>query len=101
MNAAGLVASTYQQYAEEDFEMFFVVSQDSFFAPSDVNHCNVVRNSFGLTMPVLMDPQGIITNQIGIPANTKYVVMGEGNEIVFRGPNPQDMHNAIDALLAE
>ncbi len=52
-------------------------------------------------MPVLIDPNESITVEFGIPANTKHLVMGEGNEIVFRGPNPEDMHDAIQGLLAD
>jgi hypothetical protein len=101
VNAAGLVENDYQQYEGQDFEMYFIVSQDQFFFPAGADRCLILRNALGLTMPVLIDPQEVITNQMGIPANTKYIVMGEGNEIVFRGPNPQDMHNAIQDLLAE
>jgi len=101
VEAAGQVENTYQQYAGEEFEAYFIASQDFFFFPSTANRCSVLQNTLGLTMPVLIDPNEIITVEFGIPANTKHIVMGQGNEIVFRGPNPDDMHDAIQELLQE
>jgi hypothetical protein len=75
------------------------VSQDSFFFPATAERCALLRDTLGLTMPVLIDPNEFITVEFGIAANTKHIVMGEGNVITFRGPNPLDMHNAIQALL--
>jgi hypothetical protein len=50
---------------------------------------------------VLIDPEQQVINTLGIPGNTKHIVMGPGNVIMYRGSNPDPMHIAIEELLQE
>lgn len=67
--------------AEDRFEMFFVVAENDEGGPADAAFCRTIRDQYGLSMPVLYQPEGLFPEALGIPPNELHIVMGPENRI--------------------
>ena len=78
----------YSHYRETvtDFEMLFVITQTRDVAQPTAASCQEIRERYGLTMPVLYDPEGVTNSVLGMRVNTADLVMREGGLIVINGP---------------
>ena len=62
----------------------------------DATYCQTVQAEYGLTMPVLFDPDGVSNTVLGMPANSGELVLTEGNIIESK---TQGAHAAVAATL--
>ncbi len=88
----------YQQYKDLGFDAWFVLSEDANGDTPSVEYCKCIRDQYGLTMPVLMDPDGVLPGTLGYsaPLNEWHFLLGEGAEVLFKGKYPNqdqlDLH---------
>jgi hypothetical protein len=89
-------------FSPRGVEGYVVISETDSSGPPTLAYCRQVREAFGLTMPVLIDPEGLLQRQYDAPSNSYSVVMGEGNVIRWRAQYAEDLLPAqLEAALAE
>lgn len=66
--------------------------------PLDAAYCELVRDTYGLTMPVLFDPDGVTQSVLDMRVNGGEMVLIEGNVISF---NAGPAHTTVAGLLAD
>lgn len=98
---ADALYAEYRIGAEEDFEMFFVVAENDDGGPADAAFCRTIRDQYGLSMPVLWQPEGLFADTLDIPPNEFHIVMGPGNEILWlQHYGEGGVRGALDAAFA-
>jgi peroxiredoxin len=71
----------WDQYRDHQFAMWFIVTGDATNTAPDAAYCRVVEEEFGLTMPVLFDPEAATAEALGMPGNSGELVLSRGNVI--------------------
>lgn len=71
------------EFAAEGFASYFVISQTQTFDEPDADYCAGIRDQFGLTMPVLFDPDHAMPAAVGTPYFDIDIVLGADNELLF------------------
>lgn len=93
----------YQQRRDQSFETYVVILQDASGSPPTEAYCQGVRNQYGLTMPVLMDPDGLLFPALGLSGgvNDWNVLLSKGATIELKSKyaNQAQIDAKIDALL--
>ena len=82
--SAEQVYQTYRAQGGNDFEAWIIVTQTNTFGAPNANHCRSVRSQYGLTMPVLYDPNGDWVRMMGISTNHYNIVLGPENRIEYK-----------------
>jgi hypothetical protein len=79
----------YNKYKAQGFEAYFVVAETGNYGQkADAAVCAAIRDEYGLTMPVLFDPDNLLGKAYGwatSPPNERNIVFGPGAQIVFIG----------------
>lgn len=91
-----------ERYADEDFAALFVVAENDLYGPADANVCARTRDEYGLTMPVLYDPEGKLQDAFGWSrVNDWDIVLGRGGTVLyFQQFAPEaDVEQAIERAL--
>ncbi len=82
---------------------YFVVKEDANGADPTPAYCQGIRDQYGLTMPVLMDPDNLLGQSLGYGGpkfNQWNVVLGPGVTIAFKKPGEtSSVPGAIENLL--
>ncbi|MEM9068397.1 MAG: redoxin domain-containing protein [Myxococcota bacterium] len=78
------VERLWQEYAAQGVAGYFVISTDADFNPATQELCTEVRDRYGLSMPVLFDPDANLQSALGIGRNAWNIILGEGMEIRWK-----------------
>jgi len=91
----------YQQYKDLGFEAWIVIAEDASGDDPSFDYCKGVREQYGLTMPILMDPNHVLPDALGYsaPHNEWHFLLGEGVELLFKGKYPSQAQ--IDLRIEE
>ena len=93
----------YQQYKNQGFMEYFVVKENASGGPPSAAYCQSVRDQYGLTMPVLMDPNNLIGQALGYssPFNHWNIVLGPGVTLTLKqkGGSNASVQAAIESAL--
>jgi thiol-disulfide isomerase/thioredoxin len=91
----------FQAYQAEGLAMYVVITENASFAAPDAEECAAIRATYGLTMPVLYDAEGLFQDTLQIPANDQHIILRRGSEIAFKARYPSEMEirEAIENLL--
>ncbi|MFT6399214.1 MAG: peroxiredoxin [Bradymonadia bacterium] len=80
---AGIANEFAAEFASDGFATYFVVSETQTFDEPDADYCSGIRDRFGLTMPVLFDPDQAMPAAAGMPHFDIDIVLGADNELLF------------------
>ncbi len=93
----------FQQYKDSGFNAWILLSEDASGDTPSLEYCKGIRDQYGLTMPVLIDPDGVLPAALGYsaPLNEWHFLLGEGAELIFKGkyPNQQQLDLTIEDAL--
>jgi hypothetical protein len=97
---SGDAEAIYEDYADDNFEMWVVATEDADYEPSDALHCRSLSTRFGISMRVLYDPEDALQRAFSISSNSWSVVMEHGLSITFKDQYAtDDVPHAIDEAL--
>ena len=85
---------------DDSFESYFVIIGGSRGAPSRAE-CTNIRRRYNLTMPVLYDPQGRMSNAGLDDRHWHYVLDGEANIYFRQQYNNQTFQTKLEELLSQ
>lgn len=93
----------YQKYKDDGFEAWILISEDASGSKPSLEYCKGIRDQYGLTMPVLIDPDGVLPGALGYsaPYNEWHFLLDEGAALSFKGkyPNQDQLDARIEAGL--
>jgi hypothetical protein len=76
----------YNKYKDENFVMWFIITEKSDTTTPSRRFCQSVKEQFGLEMNVLFDIDGATTSVLGMPPNSTHMLLGEKNKIIASEP---------------
>lgn len=89
------------RFAGPGFASWMIVSEDDGFGPPDAETCRAIRERYGITMPVLFDPEGRLQSLLGVAPNEVHVVLTEGARIDWIGHYAgSEVESRIESALA-
>ena len=101
MTQANTVYDTNLAAHPGEFEGWMVISETSSFGRPTAATCAAVRDRYGVHMPVLIDPDGLLQTALGVAPNEIHVVLEQGARIRWIGHYAGDEVAAqIDAAFA-
>ena len=83
---------------------YLVVIEDVNSVPATPQYCKAVRNLFGLTMPVLMDPDGVLTQVTGVETQLNWwdFLLAQGGILAYKlkWATPAEVEQKLQWILA-
>ena len=55
----------YQKYKDQGLQAWILLSEDANGDSPSLEYCKGIRDQYGLTMPVLIDPDGVLPGALG------------------------------------
>ena len=91
----------YQKYKDQGLQAWILLSEDANGDSPSLEYCKGIRDQYGLTMPVLIDPDGVLPGALGYaaPLNEWHFLLGEGDALLFKGKYPNQ--DQLDARIEE
>ncbi len=79
------VERIYQRFAGDGLEAWFVLSENADGSAPGPADCRAARDRFGLTMTVLIDPEGRLQRALNIASNEENLILERGGTLVWDG----------------
>lgn len=83
--ASGEDEALFEQFRDQDFAMWFVVTGTTSSAPPDAAYCQAVQVQYGLPMTVLYDAEGVTESVLDMLPNGDDLVLSRGAVVELNG----------------
>lgn len=90
----------YDRFAGDGLGAWMVISADASFDSPDATDCAEIRDRYGISMPVLIDPDGVLQRTFGVASNEVHIVLSRGARIEWIGHYAGDeVESRIESVL--